>query len=271
MPRRITTFLTTAILVAGILCVAQPAVAQQSDYEPDRLADGRPNLNGIWQSLNEANWNIEAHAADFPVLLDLGAQFAVPPGTGVVLGGPLPYLPEALERRDANFEDRLALDPEVKCYMPGIPRAAYMPYPFQIIQSQDVILFSYEVAGAARIINMGEPTEAPAESWMGWSNGHWEGDTLVIDVTAQTDQTWFDRSGNHHGFDLHVVERYTPRSADTLIYEATIEDPGTFSRPWTMSMPLYRRVEDNAQIMEFKCPEFAEEVLYGDLRKPTED
>jgi hypothetical protein len=271
MRDHVKTFMTTAVLLSAIWGFAEPTLAQTSDYTPARLADGRPDLNGIWQVLNEANWNIEAHAADFAVLDDLGAQFAVPPGIGVVNGGPIPYLPDALERRNENFENRLELDPEVKCYMPGVPRAAYMPYPFQIIQSQDVIMFSYEFAGAVRIINMGEPTESPADSWMGWSNGHWEGDTLVIDVTAQVDQTWFDRAGNHHSFALHVVERYTPRSADTLMYEATIEDPNTFSRPWTMSMPLYRRVEENAQLMEFKCPEFAEEVLYGDLRKPPED
>ena len=163
------------------------------------------------------------------------------------------------------------LDPEVKCYLPGVPRATYMPYPFQIIQSQDTILFNYEYAGAVRIVNMGDATEAPADSWMGWSNGRWEGDTLVIDVAAQTDQTWFDRAGNFHSNALHVVERYTPRSADTLMYEATIEDPNTFSRPWTIRMPLYRRVEANAQIMEFRCPEFAEELLYGHLRKQPED
>jgi hypothetical protein len=132
------------------------------------------------------------------------------------------------------------------------------------------MLISYEFAGAVRIINLGEPTQAPADFWMGWSNGHWEGDTLVIEVTSQNDQTWFDRAGNFHSNALRVVERYTPRSPDTLIYEATIEDPNTFSRPWTIRMPLYRRVEENARIMEFKCPEFAEEVLYGHLRKQTD-
>jgi hypothetical protein len=126
---------------------------------------------------------------------------------------------------------------------------------------------AYEFAGAVRIINMGKPTEAPNDSWMGWSNGHWEGETLVIDVTGFNDQTWFDRAGNYHSDALHVVERYTPRSPDTLMYEATIEDPNVFTRPWKISMPLYRRVEPNAQIMEYKCVEFAEEAIYGQLRK----
>lgn len=265
---------TTCVLACAAFAAAfspLPAAGQATEYVAPRLADGRPDLNGIWQALSEANWNLEPHVATFAVLPELGAQFAVPPGVGVVVGGEIPYLPEVLERRNANFEDRLELDPEVKCYMPGVPRANYMPYPFQIIQSQDVIMFAYEFAGAVRIVNMGPPTEAPADSWMGWSNGHWEGDTLVIEVTSQNGDTWFDRAGNFHSNAMRVVERYTPRSPDTLMYEATIEDPNTFSRPWTIRMPLYRRVEENAQIMEFKCPEFAEEVLYGHLRKQPED
>jgi hypothetical protein len=146
-----------------------------------------------------------------------------------------------------------------------------MPYPFQIVQSGKVILISYEYAGAVRTINMDSKKEAPVDSWMGWSNGHWEGDTLVVDATGFNDSTWFDRSGNYHSDALHVVERYTPRSADTMLYEATIEDKNVFSRPWKISMPLYRHVEKNAQMLEFKCVEFAEELLYGNLRKKPLD
>ena len=161
----------------------------------------------------------------------------------------------------------MKLDPEVKCYLPGVPRAAYLPYPFQIVQSRDNIMMAYEYAGAVRTINMGAPTKAPADSWMGWSNGHWEGETLVVDVTSQNEDTWFDRAGDFHSEALHVVERYTPRNADILNYEATIEDPKVFSRPWKISMPLYRRVEKNARLLEYKCAEFTEELLYGSLRK----
>jgi hypothetical protein len=151
--------------------------------------------------------------------------------------------------------------------MAGVPRANYMGHPFQIIQGAKEIMFAYQYAGAVRVINMGAATKAPAESWMGWSNGHWEGDTLVVDVTSLNDLTWFDRSGNYHSDKMHVVERYTPRSADTILYEATIEDPKTFSKPWKISMPLYRHIEKNAKIMEFKCAEYSEDVLYGHLRK----
>jgi hypothetical protein len=268
MRTRFNLFLMTA------LCAVLPVAAQQAAapaYRAPRTADGKPSLNGIWQAMNNANWDLEGHAAGMPpkeVLGILGAEFATPPDLGVVEGGTIPYLPAALEKKKQNFANRVKNDPEVKCYMPGVPRATYMPYPFQIVQSTQSIMFVYEYAGSVRVVNMGTPTKAPADSWMGWSNGKWDGESLVIDVTSQMDDTWFDRAGDHHSDALHVVERYTPRSADTLMYEATIEDPKTFSRPWKISMPLYRHVEKNAQLMEFKCVEFAEEVLYGHLRKP---
>jgi len=193
----------------------------------------------------------------------------VPPGLGVIEGDELPYLPEAAAKQKQNFANRLALDPEAKCYLPGVPRAAYMPYPFQIVQSEKYILISYEYASAVRTINMEGHKKAPIDSWMGWSNGHWEGETLVVDVTGLNDQTWFDRAGNFHSDALRVVERYTRRSPDTLLYEAAIEDSKVFSRPWKMSMILYRHAEPRAQLLEFKCVEFVEELMYGPLRKKT--
>ena len=251
-----------------ILAIAAASIAAaQAPYKAPRTADGKPNLNGIWQALNTANWDIRGHAAGPSVLAMMGAAGAEPPGLGIVEGDEIPYLPAAAAKQKENFANRAKLDPEFKCYMPGVPRATYMPYPFQIVQGAQNILISYEYAGSVRVINMGAPTKAPADSWMGWSNGHWEGDTLVVDVTSQNEDTWFDRAGNHHSDALHVVERYTPRSADILNYEATIEDPKTFSKPFKISMPLYRHVEKNAQLLEFKCVEFAEELLYGHLRK----
>ena len=246
---------------------ATSALGQAPAYRAPRAADGRPDLNGIWQALNSANWDLEGHeAAPGPAPL-LGAVFARPPGLGVVEGDEIPYLSEAAAKKKQNQANWVMLDPEVKCYLPGVPRATYLPYPFQIVQSQKTILIAYEYAGAVRVINMEAPTKAPAESWMGWSNGRWESETLVVDVTSQNDQTWFDRAGNFHSDVLHVVERYTPRSPDILDYEATIEDPKVFSRPWKISMPLYRRAERNARLLEFRCVEFAEELLYGHLRK----
>ena len=170
-----------------------------------------------------------------------------------------------------NFANRLELDPEGKCFLPGVPRATYLSYPFQILQAPQYVMIAYQFANAVRTVHMTDPGPAPAESWMGWSVGHWEGDTLVVDVSSMNDQTWFDRAGNFHSDALHVVERYTPLGPDHLLYEATIEDPNVFTRPWTISLPLYRRIEQNVELMEFKCVELVEEKIYGHLRKQEEE
>jgi len=244
-------------------------IAAQS--QPERI-DGRPNLNGVWQALGTAHWNLEGHPAEaLPEFWRLGAIGAVAPGRSVVEGGDIPYLPAALAERDENRAGWPANDPEAKCYQPGIPRATYLPYPFRIVQGVGDMLFAYEYASANRVVHMGEHVESPIESYMGWSNGRWEGDTLVIEVTDFNGLTWFDRAGNHHSDALEVTERYTLRGDDHIDYEATIDDPNTFSRPWTIAMPLYRRVEDHAQVLEYKCVEFAEELLYGHLKKDEED
>jgi len=255
------------VLACGVAVGSHEARGQAAPYRAPRTSDGHPDLNGIWQAIGSAHWNIEPHAAAPGLVTELGASIAVPPGAGVVDGGAIPYRPEALAARQANYADRLNLDPEIKCYLPGVPRATYMPFPFQIVQSPQHIMLVHEYAGAVRTIYMDNHMEAPADSWMGWSNGHFEGETLVVDSTGFNDKTWFDRAGNFHSAALHVVERFTPRSADTLMYEVTIEDPNVFTRPWTMSMPLYRRVEPNAEILEFRCVEFVEDLIYGDLAK----
>ena len=232
-----------------------------------RAAGRTPNLNGIWQAINSANYNLEGHAAEASPVVAMGALGAVPGGLVVVEGGQIPYLPAAAAKRKENYANRMKLDPEVKCYLPGVPRATYMPYPFQIVQTPDVILITYEYANAVRTIFMKDPGPPPVDTWMGQSVGHWEGNTLVVDAKGFNDQSWFDRAGNFHSDALHVVERYTPRGNDVLMYEATIEDPMTFSRPWKISMPLYRRLDKNMQLLEFKCQEFVEELLYGQYRK----
>jgi len=241
------------------------AFGQPSDRSA-RLANGKPNLNGIWQAVNTANWDLETHGPGVG-LASLGTLGAIPPGLGVVEGGEIPYKPEALAKKKENFANRWSADPEIKCYLPGVPRATYLPYPFQIIQGESSIMIAYQYAGAVRPVNMRKPREAPVDTWMGWSNGRWEGDTLVIDVTGFNDQTWFDRAGDYHSDALHVVERYTPAGPNVINYEAMVEDPKIFSRPWKISMPLYRRLEKDAQLMEFKCAEYVEELLYGPLRK----
>jgi hypothetical protein len=259
-------------LVAGVAIVwiagGRPS-AQSAGGRTAKTADGRPNLNGIWQALNNANWDIEAHEAR-PGPPQFGALFATPAGLGVVVDGPIPYQPWAAARKQENFAKRWTDDPEAKCYLPGIPRATYMPFPFQIVQGTDKIMMIYEYAAAARSIHLDKVPEAPVESWMGHSVGRWEGQTLVVDVTKLTGQTWFDRAGNFQSETVHVVERYTPMSTDVLNYEATIEDPKVYTRSWKIQMPLHRRLEKNAQLLDFRCVPFSEDLLYGDLRKkPT--
>ncbi len=261
---------TVPLLV--VVLAAAPVLAQEADYQAPRTHDGRPDLNGIWQALGAAHWNIEPHAADFGPVVEMGALGGIPAGLGVVAGGRIPYLPDALELRNRNRENWLALDPVVKCYMPGIPRANYMPFPFQIVQTPDHVLIAYEFASASRVIYMKRPDfEAPFDTWMGHSRGRWEGETLVVDVTSQVPDTWLDSSGNHHTDAIHVEERWTAASPWHLRYEATITDENVYSEPWKISLPLYRRVDPGMQLLEFKCVEFAEELMYGHLRKGAEN
>ena len=270
--------LATAAVVAIGFWTASPAETQAA--RPARIA-GKPNFNGIWQALNTANYDLLPHQAKaalafrpgpvVPVpaapVLAFGAVGSVPAGNGVVEGDEIPYLPEAAKKQKENQANWLDRDPEIKCYLPGVPRANYMSMPFQILHSDKAVFVAYEYAGAVRNILLKDPGPAPIDSWMGQSVGVWEGDTFVVTVTGFNDQSWFDRAGNHHSDKLKVTERYAMTDADHINYEATIDDPVTFTRPWKMSMPLYRRVEKNAQLGQFKCVEFVTELMYGHLRK----
>ncbi len=257
---------------AGAIVLVTAAVVATTAQTPQipRTADGKPNFTGIWQVMNAANWDLQTHAARMGPVVALGAAFSIPPGVGVVEGEEIPYQPAALKQKQDNQANWLTRDPEIKCYMPGIPRATYMPYPFQIVQSQNNVLMAYEFASASRVIRMNTKELSPAPAWMGWSVGRWEGDTLVVEVTDHMPETWFDRAGNFHSEALKVTERYQLIDANTINYSATIEDPKVFTKPWTIRMPVYRRRDPNAQLMEYKCVEFAEELMYGHLRKqPT--
>ncbi len=258
---------TLAAIGAAAIALSTTGAAQTPTGPVGRTADGKPNLTGIWQAMNTANWDLQAHEAKMGPVVSLAAAFSVPPGPGVVVGNEIPYLPQALAKKKENGENWMTRDPEVKCYMPGIPRATYQAFPFQIVQSSNTVVMSYEFASASRIVRFNSKEESPAPAWMGWNVGRWDGDTLVVEVTDQMEETWFDRAGNYHSDALKVTERFTPIDANTLKYEATMEDPKVFSRPWTISMPLYRRREANAQLMEYKCVPFAEELMYGHLRK----
>jgi hypothetical protein len=268
-------------VIAVLALAALPVAGQAPAIRSPRAPGAKPDLNGIWQALNTANYDIQAHPAraamamapgplgsvPAPPVLALGAVGAVPGGLGVVEGNDIPYQPWAAAKKKENQENWLTRDPEIKCYLPGVPRATYMPHPFQILQSDKAIFLAYEYAGAVRNIYLKDPGPPPVDAWMGQSVGHWEGQTLVVDSTGFNEDTWFDRAGNFHSDALHVVERFTRSSPDIIAYEATIEDPKVFTRPWKMSMPLYRLQEKNAQLIEFKCVEFVEELMYGQWRK----
>ena len=248
----------------------QPVKGLASNVTMPRTADGKPDLNGIWQAVGSAHWDLQDHPARSGPVLELGAIAGIPAGLGVVEGNEIPYQPWAAARKKENYESWLTRDPEVRCYLPGIPRATYMPYPFQILQTHNnEILMAYEYASASRVVKMRKTEPPPVDTWMGQSTGRWEGDSLVVDTIGFNDQTWFDRSGNFHSESLHVVERFTFVNPDILDYQATIEDPKVFTRPWKIQLPLYRRQDKNVQLLEFKCVEFVEELMYGQLRKKT--
>lgn len=238
--------------VIAVAVVLLPSTVIAQDYATPRTSDGQPDLQGIWQAVGTANWDIQDHSA----------QVGMPAGQGVVVGNELPYQPWALEQRQQNRENRLRDDTEANCKMVGVPRVTYMPYPFQIFQTQDQIVMIYEWVHTIRNIYMGgERLPGPIEWYMGDSRGHWEGDTLVVDVTHFTGETWFDRSGNFHSPSLRVTERYTRTGPDHLLYEVTIDDPEVFTELWQMSMPLYRRIEENVRVLEFECYALAEDEI----------
>ena len=227
--------------------VGETPAMQGGGYQGPRAADGHPDLSGIWQVINSASWNLEAHnAAD-----------GEPAGLSVVVGDTIPYQPWAATQQQENYENRLTADPMRQCFLAGVPRITYMPFPFQMIQTPDHMVITYELAHAVRIIYTdGSPHPLPNDFWMGDSRGRWDGDTFVVDTTHFNDRTWFDAAGNFHSTALHVVERYTPTSPHHMTYEATIEDPEVFTRPWTIRMPVYRRLEESLQLLDYDCVDF---------------
>ena len=280
--------LVIAVIAATAGAIVSLSVTQLSGQQARqaRLPNGKPNFSGVWQALNEAHWDLQAHDAragmvtqpgvykfDYarvpaaPVVA-LGAAAGVPASIGVVQGdGQIPYQPEAAKIRDENAAHWIDRDPELKCYLPGIPRAMYMPYPFAIVQGADKIHLTFAFSNAARVIHLNKVAGPPDDTYMGHSVGRWEGDTLVVEVTNFNGKTWFDRAGNFHSDALKLTERYSPISADAIRYDVAIEDPKTFERQWSISMPLYRRLEANATVLDYPCIEFSEEFMYGHLRK----
>ena len=278
----------TALAAAAVSAMISLSVTHSAGQaaRPARTPNGQPNFNGVWQALNEANWDLQAHEARAGMVMQkgvydyeyarvpaapvvaLGAAGGVPGSLGVVQGdGQIPYRPDAAAIKKENNENWIDRDPELKCYLPGVPRAMYMPYPFSIVQGTDKIHMTYAFSNAGRVIHMNKVAGPPDDTYMGHSVGHWEKNTLVVDVSNFNGKNWFDRAGNFHSEALHLVERYSPISADAIRYEVSIEDPKVFTRPWTIAMPLYRRLEPNATVIDYPCMEFSEEFMYGHLRK----
>ncbi len=240
----------TAVAVLSMPGAGQPPAESAESYSPPHTPDGQPDLQGVWQVLNTAAWDIQDHSG----------QLGVPAGQAVVVGNDIPYQPWALAKKQENFRNRQTADPNTKCYMPGVPRITYMPYPFQILQFADRVLILYEYIHVTRTVYMDGSShpDGHIDFWMGDSRGRWEGNTLVVDLIHFNDQTWFDRAGNFHSEALHVVERYTRSGPDHITYDVTIEDPEVFTRPWTMSMPLYRRQETDISLLEYECYAYAQ-------------
>ena len=273
------------VVAAGIGCQSGGRTAGDA-ARPARTADGKPDFSGIWQANNEAYWDLQAHSARAGMVTQpgvysyeyaqvaaapvvaLGAAAGVPASLGVVEGdGEIPYKPEAAAMRKENGQHWIDRDPELKCYLPGTPRAMYMPYPFQIVQGGKQIQMAFAFSNASRTIHFDKVTGPPVDTYMGHSVARWEGDALVVDVTDFNGRNWLDRAGNFHSDKLHLVERYTLQTPDVIHYEVTIEDPDVFTGPWRISMPIYRRMEPHMQLLEYRCVEFAEEFLWGNLRK----
>lgn len=280
----VSTVAATAVVAAVFLFTTRTGQSPSgagSIGQVARTADGTPDFSGVWQANTSAYWDLLSHDArpivaqrgaypDVPVLaapvVALGTIGWVPADVGVVDEDEIPYQPWAEARQKENVANWLDRDPELKCYLPGVPRAMYMPYKFQIIHGSTKIMMAFEFRNADRTIHLDDVVPYPADAYMGHSVGRWDGDTLVVDVTRFSPYTWFDRAGNFHSDALHVVERYTPLGRDAIQYEATIEDPKVFTRPWTIRLPLYRRLEPNVRIVPFRCMEMAEETALGHLR-----
>jgi hypothetical protein len=234
--------LMAVALTAAVAAPAQPALP--------RMADGKPNFEGIWQASSAAAADLQDHAARYNMLA----------GRSVVVGAEIPYQAWAAAKKAENFQNRQTADPLSKCYMPGVPRIMYLDFPFQIFQTRQAIAIAFEWSPVYRLIYTdGSPHPEDADFWMGDSRGRWDGDTLVVDVTNHNDKTWFDMAGDFHSDALNVIERYHMTDPDTIQYEATIEDSNVFTKPWTIRLPLHRRT-DRDRLFEYVCQAEAEEA-----------
>lgn len=234
-------FFVRSIWAVGVMTVSLTAAA---DTVP-RTPEGKPDFSGIWQALSGPEFDIEPH----------GYRIDAPPGQGIVVGGKIPYLSEALDERQRRFERRATDDPRLQCFSLGTPRAVYYPEPFQIFQDQDALTLLFQFSHRARTIHTNGSVHPPAGIgfWFGDSRAHWEGDALVVSVTDFNGETWLDRAGNFHSDQLHVTEKWEFIDANTIQYSATLSDPAVYQQPWTLEVLLHRHREPGFQLIENTC------------------
>ena len=235
----------TMMATVAITVFSIGAATAAETYKAPRTADGQPDLQGIWEVKTSPDKDLEK-----------AKGLIVEPKNGKI-----PYLPGALNQKKENAKSADAQDPLNKCFMPGVPRINLLQHPFQIFQTPNQISIAYEYIHNFRNIYLKRTQHMEQiDFWQGDSLGRWDGDTLVVDVADLNDQTWFDKAGDYHSDQLHVEERYTRTGPDTMLYEATITDPKTFSAPWKIRETLHRDTKPNARILEFECQYLADEA-----------
>ena len=236
--------LTSLFSAPRALLAASLFLSAVAHADVPRTADGKPDFSGIWQTLSGADYGLEAH----------GTRKDAPPGPGLVKE-PIPYQDWALQQRDENFAHRAQRDTANQCFSLGTPRGVYYPEPFQIFQRDRDLTLLFQRGFRTRTIHTNESThpEGPIGFWFGDSRARWEGDTLIVDVADFTDQTWLDAAGNFHSENLQVTERWQFIDENTLQYDATLEDPSVFTKPWDVNVQLHRIREPNFQLIENAC------------------
>ena len=224
------------------------ALAKAKIFTPPRTSDGKPDMQGIWRGQTGGVENIEAHPGNGDVAA--GPTFVVDPADGKI-----PYQPWAMAQRRENVEKYL--DPNVACLSSGVPRMLYTPGDLEIIQSPGIVAITHSRSHTFRVMPTTPvpPISKSVPLWLGSSQGRWDGNTLVVDVTNQNGKTWFDQAGNFDTDAVHIVERFTMIDRDTIHYEARIDDPTVYTRAWTMAFAIRRVKEPGYEVFEEACHE----------------
>jgi len=240
-----------------IFFVALMASAATKDAVP-RASDGKPDLSGVWQggstrkgSWEEANTGLGVGGTG----TDPKAAANVSPSAPQTGRDPAPYQDWAAKKVMESYNKRGIDDPAAFCLPPGLPRLTILGlFPIQIVQTPKQIIMLYEYMNVFRIIPIGlKHPEDMVPTYLGDSVAHWEGDTLVVDITGFNDKTWLTATGTFHSTALHMTERYTRVSKDQINYETTMEDPKVLTRPWVVKSTMMLR--EGTRVQEYVCAE----------------